>query len=468
MNIDISLLSIQNPWWPREKDNDHFSGLKFDPIIYDYSRQKVRWLPSLVKDFDFQPGQIYLLQGPQGSGKTTALKLLIQKLVKEKKIPVEDIFYYSCFNLDTFEQLNEVIKTYLHWRGDGESRQFYIFIDKITLLKDWSAGLKHLRQAGRLKKASLVLSGYVLSGKTEAKKENPIIRQTIFSLDFLQMLSIINPELANKVNQENYSHYQKKLEYYLDVYLLTGGHIVAINSYLEHGAVSQQVYQNQLNLLIADIAKLGRDTSLVRQVLEYLVGCLGQPVGYQTIAKQTKAKTHLTIAEYLEILESLFVVKPVYQQADGEPASRKAKKFYFYDPFLFWLYYGFVHGSLNYWQFSREGLQRSDILSKIEHNAVFSHLAKFQAEVAPDIDIHYWRDNIKKQEINFVLKNKSKQLGVCVCSDFAEEQIAKKVLTENKFKQGIIISQDRHEENTSIKILPLTYFLLFYKNYLKK
>ncbi len=461
MNIDLDLLAIQNPWWQVKKIGSHFSGLKFDPVIYFYSQQKIKWQPPLVSVLKLKPGQIYLLQGPQGTGKTTAQKLIIKELIEEKKVKPEDVFYYSCFNLDTFEQLNEVIKTYLHWRDNEDVH--YIFIDKITILKNWHQGIRHIQQAGRLKNSSLVLSGYTMSGQINSGKDE-IIRLNVFPLDFSQVLDLLNPELTAKINPDNFQHYHKRLEYYLDIYLLTGGYVSAVNSYLEHGAVSQQIYQNQLNWLIADIAKLGRDPILTRQVLERLVLNLGRPLGYQTIAKKTKAKTHLTVAEYLDILESLYVVKAVYQQATGEP-SRKAKKFYFYDPFLFWLYYGFVHGALDYWQFARERLHQDDLLSGVVDNAVFSHLAKCQAEERSGAQIYYWRDSVKKHELTFVWQDGRRAIPIAVCPDQPAEERAEKIILDQGFKQGIIISQRRLEDKHGIKIMPLTYFLLFYRRF---
>ena len=42
----------------------------------------------------------------------------------------------------------------------------------------------------------------------------------------------------------------------------------------------------------------------------------------------------------------------------------------------------------------------------------------------------------------------------------------KKIFTGAGFKRGIIISKDRTELRGAIKVLPLTYFLMFYRDYL--
>ena len=455
MEINLELLSIQNPWWQG-------TSLEFDPVIEVYSRQSLRVRPEILDRFNFKKDCIYTWQGARGVGKTTAIKLLIKELIEDKKINPKNIFYYSCHNIDTYEQLNELIKIFLAWRQDKKAKKF-ILIDEITIIKNWEKGINYLAKAGKFKDVSVFLVGSNLS-KNELAKEAD--NKIIASFDFSDFIKLINPDLGKKLNKKNYPSYAKQLDYYLDIYNLTGGFISSLNSFKDKGAVDQKIYSNYLYWLIADLAKIGRDVLLLRQIMEQVLFSLGRPVGYKTIARRTKARTHLTVAEYLNILESMFALKLVYQSdSKGKISTSKAKKVYFRDPFLFWIFYSYIHGSLNYWQFSRQRLHRQDVFLVLVENVVFSHLIKDETLKDWGQRVTYWRDNIKKQEINFLVKTNKKITPILIRYNKEIKEQDKKIFTQAGFKDGIIISQDKLDLTKKIKIIPLTYFLLFYKGF---
>ncbi|MDD5291100.1 MAG: ATP-binding protein [Patescibacteria group bacterium] len=468
MDIDLELLSIQNPWWRQLGTGERLiKSLDFDPVIKSFASQPLKWKPKILSELDLGRDNTYVLYGGRGLGKTTILKLLIKKLVIEKKTEPDNIFYYSCHNLDTYEELNELVKIFLNWRRTETDKRLFIFIDEISLIKNWPKGFYYLAKAKKLKKVTVVLASSRWE-KFSNKAENlPTRDKIIASLDFAEFVRLFNPKLSAKVNKNNYKNYQDQLEYYLDIYFLTGGFLPCLNSFQKEGMISQNIYNDYFYSLTADIAKLGRDVILLRQILEQVILNLGQPLGYKTIAHRTKAKIHLTIAEYLEILESMFVIKMVYQSdSKGKPTSRKAKKIYFIDPFLFWLFYSHINGSLDYWQTSRERLHRQDVFNALVENVVFSHLVK-NGNGGGKERLTYWRDNIRKQEISFLVHQGKKIMPVLLHYGREIEDKDLKIFKQAGFGQGIIISRERMENKDNIKILPLTYFLLFHKELLK-
>lgn len=465
MEINFSSLAIQNPWWSidkRGKIKKSNVSLGFDPVLYDFAESSIKWQPRILAEVDFSQDHIYFLQGPPGVGKTTAVKLMIRNLITHEKVNSDNVFYYSGSNFYTFEQLNEAIKVFLAWRRpNGTKERLYIFIDEIEFIKNWDKGIKHLWEAGRLKNTTLVIIGAIFNKKPLDKI---IINKIITTLDFPEFLNLINPKLAER-SPGQYQAFAQQLDFYLDIYFLTGGYPSAINSYKKHGAVSQAIYNNYLSWLMYDMARLGRDIILLKQILEQLLHNFGQPIGYQTIAKKTKAKTHQTIAEYFNILESTFFIKAVYQTESGQrPTSRKAKKLYFYDPFIFCLIYSFEHGSLNYWQFSREQLLESTFHQQLVENIILNHLS--QVDLNSE-NVFYWRDNVKKWQIDFIVKAGRKLTPLLIRYDQPIGELEEKIFRAAGFKQGIIISRNELKFNSPYKIIPLTYFLLFYKSLIK-
>jgi len=447
MDLNLELLLIQNSWW-------NGKSLKFDPVIEQYERQALKWRPAVLDKINLNQDNVYCLYGVKGAGKTTLLKLTIKKLIEEDKINPNNIFFYSCHNLDSYEQLNEMIKLFLSLKVENKMRR-YIFIDEITMIKNWQKGIDYLIKAAKLINTTVILSAS--SSITAKTKLNSIKNIVINNLTFNEYANLINPEFFKNLTQKNYLHQQGKLEYYLDIYLLTGGFISAINDYKENGTIRQNIYSSFLNWFLTYIARSNRDIILTRQIIEKLILNLGQPIGYKTLTHKTKAKTHLTAAEYLNILESMFVIKTVFQADDGA-GSRKAKKVYFQDPFMFWLFYSYIHGSLNYYQLARERLHDEKVFTALVENVVFSQLIKNE-----EIKINYWRDNIKKKEINFLVKQEKNIIPILIRYNKEINQTDLNIFKQAGFKKGIIISKDKLENKNGISIMPLTYFLLFYK-----
>ncbi len=477
MEINLDLLSIQNPWW-------RGAGLKNDPLVKVYQESPLEIIENIINNFDLEKDHIYSVRGARGLGKSTIIKILINDLIENKKINPHNILYYSCQNIDTYEQLNEIIKIFLNNRKIEKESRIYIFIDEVTLVKNWEKGIEFLKQAGRLKNITLFLVGSTLYNGDDKKNRNrvsaSVLKKTktniLTSLNFVDFIKLLNPEFGHKVISDNkqsgdkkikFVSYFKNFDYYLDIYCLTGGYISSIIDFKDHGNVNREIYSNYLYWLIGDIAKMKRDVSLLRHIMEQILLNLGKPIGYKTIARNTKAKTHLTVEEYLNILESMLSVKLVYQSdLKGSVHKSKAKKVYFRDPFLFWLYYSYIYGAIDHWQFSREHLHKEDVYLALIENVIFSHLIKDESIEDWGKRITFWRDNIHKQEIDFLVNSKKKTTPILIRYNKEIEEKDYKMLEKNGFKKGVIISRDVLKLDEKIKIVPLAYFLLYYKDFI--
>jgi predicted AAA+ superfamily ATPase len=89
-------------------------------------------------------------------------------------------------------------------------------------------------------------------------------------------------------------------------------------------------------------------------------------------------------------------------------------------------------------------------------------------QIAPGEDnIFYWRDNAKKYQIEFIVKAGKKSVPILIRYGAETGEAEAKIFRSAGFKQGIIISRDELRLDSDYKIVPLDYFLLFYRELVK-
>ncbi len=449
MKIAIKKLTIQNPWWEGE-------ALEYDPVLEEYDSKKLQWQWKVFQGSELNKDRIYLIQGTRGLGKTTLLKNLIRQLLNKQKISPNRVLYYACYNLSGFEELNDIVKAFIKdRRSRNQNKRLYLFLDEAVMVKKWQHGLKQLKKSGLLKNVTIICSGSL----AEQSIEKDVEVKHILPLSFFEFLSLNRPDLVNNKIKKS-----KSLEYYLDAYFLTGGFPSAINDFYFNNTVRQKIYDDFLYWLLADIAFTGRDIFLARQILAGIVSSAGEPVGYKTLIRNTKAKTHLTAQDYLGILERMFGIRLVYQYENGGGISTsRFKKIYFGDPFLFWLFYCYTNDSLHYWRYARQSLHRYDVFKFLTKQVVFNHLTKL-----PNFpDITYWRDVHRKEEIDFLVFLKNKTMPVMLVNENRGVSQCQRILKRLGFRQGVIIGVDNNKSSGNIQTVGLLEFLLNFSRYFK-
>jgi hypothetical protein len=434
--MNIGRLSIQNPWWQGES-------LEYDPVLEESDSKKKFFNWKIFQESDWLRDNIYLVQGPRGIGKTTLFKNRIRDLLESEGFSPFRIFYYSCYNLSELGELEEAIKTFIKdSRRRKEKKRLYVFLDEATAIKDWQYGLSRLKKSGLFKNVTVVCSGSM----AERSVRPEIKVKDIHPLSFRRFVSLSRPELEGRTPAG------KILDYYLDAYFLTGGFPSAINDFYINNTVKQNIYDNFLYWLIADITFAGRDMFLAGQILKNILSTAGRPTGYKTLAEETKAKTHATIKDYIDIFERMFGIRIAYHIDDHRSLnSSKAKKIYFRDPLLFWLFYCYTNNSLHYWRLSRQRLHRYDIFQYLSEQVVFDHLAKMKGIKM----VGYKRDIYRHEEIDFLAVTARGSIPVMVANPNKKSAESKEILKRAGFRQGIIVGDDK-DAGGKIKTVPLT------------
>ncbi|MCK5493333.1 MAG: ATP-binding protein [Candidatus Omnitrophica bacterium] len=469
--VDLELLKEQNPWWiAKEK-------IKEDVNIEKLSRVKYIWHPKVMDSFNLERDVIYTLRGSRQIGKSTTLKLLVERLLSDNQ--KENICYFTCNNIDNYKELIDILRVYLDWIENDKRK--YIFIDEVTFVKSWTRAIKHLKDIGKLKNCTMILTGsnahdlkYEVERMPGRRGEDAELDKILFPLSFKEYIEFVNPEinlkfLDIKSAQKNYPFYKKELRKYLDVFLLTGGFITAVNNFAANRKISVDIYQQYLSWVLGDLAKLGKRESCSRQIFEQVIKSMTTNIGFDTIAKKTSIDSHITVGDYLDVMESNFIVKLLYQIDMNKklPVFRRTKKIYFQDMFLFWVFLGYVNGLSDYYSGSKTRLNDVLLKSKLIENLVMTSLMRLENSVNWSNIVFFFRTT-NQAEVDFVIKGHNSEL-LPIEVKYQDKVSLRDFLNLNKInkQKGIIISKDDFWVQKDKWIIPVEVFLLIWGDCLK-
>jgi len=462
--VELELLKEQNPWW-QAKEN-----IANDVNIEKLSKLKYQWHPGIIDSFDLGKDVIYTLRGSRQIGKTTLLKLLVNKLLADN--PKENVFYFTCNNIDNYNELIDVFRIYFEWTNNLLRK--YIFVDEITFVKEWTRGIKHLADIGKLKNCAVILTGsnshdlrYEVERMPGRRGQDAQLDKIMFPVSFREYVSFENKKIASEIYDipsalKNYPYFKKEIEKCLNNYLLTGGFIQSINSFGANQKIDQDIYLQYLSWVLGDLAKMGKRETYSRQIFDQVLKSITTNIGFDTIAKKTTIESHLTVGEYLETMESSFIIKILYQIdiARKLAVSRRTKKIYFQDMFLLWVFLGYVFGLTDYFTGSRNRLGDNLFKAKLIEQVVMSHLLRLEDSVNWANRVFFSR-SVNQAEVDFVIRHQDASL-------FPIEVKYKSDVTLGDFlhldkinnKRGVLISKDTLLVKKNKLILPAGLFLL--------
>lgn len=474
MNFTIQQLKSQNPWW------DHPDFINQDYHIEILNNQKIKWYPKILSQFKLNSDNVYTLRGARQIGKTTSLKILIKELL-EKKVKQTNIFYYSCNNIDHYQDFIKILNVYLNWLAEMENRsRIYIFIDEITFVKNWERAIKYFVDLGKLKNVFMVLTGsnaydlkYGVERLPGRRGKDADLDKIFYPLSFSEFVELTNKNIIEKFQKKKiadltplYQFYQNDLQKLLNQYLLTGGFISTVNDFVKKKKIDFNKYSEYLNWTLGDLAKLDRRESVARSIIAEIIKTATSSLGWDTIAKKT-AVSHTTVSEYTEILELIFILKTVYQVNlnSGLLELRKNKKIYFTDPFIFWSFFGWTIGWGDYFKESKIMMSDGQFRSKFIESIVFAHLLKLEKSFEFGNKIFFHKS---KKEIDFILRKEKKNflpIEMKYQSNISDKDFA--VIKKSGFKKGFVITKDFINLKGNFKFIPVELFLLEFEKFVK-
>jgi uncharacterized protein len=356
-------ISRFNPWWREagwEANDPHLRRLDASPV---------RFAAPQVDAIDLGAPAVHVLRGPRQAGKSTDLKLLVQRALGGGAEP-RQIVYLS---LDLLEDrppsaLVESVNRALDLAVGGTGLRL-ILLDEVTSAGLWQTAVKALWDEGRIDRDVVVCTGSSAADLAEGTAERLPGRRgsgrdlLVLPQDFgsfsraldatippspgLTVAEILASE-GREMLREVHMHLPV-LQRTLERFLLFGGLPAAVAE-ASAGRVepSEEVQRVLWDSLIREVQRRGASVPAAQALLERVSRSLGSKLSWSKMAREMavplgrprrRARDRSdprTVQSYIELLAVNYFALIVYfwKQDSGSGDLAKDKKIYFGDPLL--------------------------------------------------------------------------------------------------------------------------------------
>ncbi len=302
-----------NPWWERTLENTLIP--------------RPQELDRLVKHLEND--QIIFLTGLRRVGKTSIMKLLIEKLISIQRVDSSRILYIS---LDDYSLLKnsilDIVEEFRKIHDISFTEKVFLFLDEITYKNDFEIQLKNLYDLHNCKVfASSSSSSLMRREKWLLTGRN--LTFEVLPLDFDEFLTFRNISLSKAD-----THLFDK---YFDQYLESGG----IPEYVLH---SDPAYLNELvnDIILKDISAVNniRHPKVLQDFFMLMMERAGKQMSINKVAAILGISVD-TAARYFELFVKAYLIYPVTRYGKTNERLLAPKKIYAPDTGIKTLFTGF-------------------------------------------------------------------------------------------------------------------------------
>lgn len=457
-------IAARNPWW------GSLDGFASDPHLQRLAQAPFQRSPSALQTIRASEPNVYTLRGPRQVGKTTLLKQLASRLVREEAWDPRLVVYYPLDLADRPQQLVDLVLRVKSAYPPGRGKRWCFLLDEVSALPDWQRGIKYLRDNTDAAEDCFVLTGSSAldirrGGERLPGRRGPgtDLDKVLLPLSFPEYLEATRPGLRPKVSFALHGSltdevipalregvlYLDELQRALAEYAGVGGFPVAVADFLRTGSVSARTLSTLWDIVAGDVERWGRKRIETLRLLGRLTRSLGSPLDWHSLAVDMGV-TLPTAASYAEFLADAFLLLIVYyRELDGSVSARKGKKLYAVDSLIARLPNAVEGSALPNLPAVIENLVGMALFRACESDLVES----FRLPQA----LCFWRST-SGREIDFLAGQRPNQLPVEV--KYQNRVSARDTLTiRNALGRGIVLSKSDFDLDGPVPIVPAAVFL---------
>jgi hypothetical protein len=334
------------------------------------AEQPVRLPARMVDEIDLRAPGLHTLRGPRQVGKSTDLKLLVQRALEEGRRPRQVIYLQvDLLYGQPIAELDATVDTAKRLARAGAGS--LVLLDEVTSLDGWDIGVKAMWDTGVLRGDTVVATGSSAAelyrgvaerwpGRRGAGEDHLVLPQSFADFSRALFPAIpVSPRLragelvapAHRDVLDELRLHLPQLSQAFDLYLRFGGLPAAVAEAVSGRALpSQQTMRIINDSLVREVQRRGAGEVAAQAMLERIARSLGSRVSWTALAEDmgvplgTVARARrvppsgATVREYVEFLAAGYLVMVLYAwKADlaGTDVARE-KKLYFGDPLLYW------------------------------------------------------------------------------------------------------------------------------------
>jgi uncharacterized protein len=418
MPLTDDQIVAQNPWWSQT------AWAATDRQLARLSKQPVRLPTGLVDEIDLARAGIHMFRGPRQVGKTTDLKLLVQRALKEGR-ESRSVIYLT---LDLIEDqphaelARTVTRAKMLARHAGPS---LVLLDEVTGVPRWQTAVKAIWDDGTIDEDVVVCTGSSaidlqrgaaerLPGRRGAGQDHLVLPQSFASFATavnhtvppspdMTIAQMLTPDgqaalLDSRIHAPALSNG-------LSLYMKFGGLPAAVAEAANgEPQPSEEVKRVLYDSLIKEVQRRGASIPAAQALLERVLRSLGSRTDWSKMAREmdvplgsSRVVNHHTLRNYIELMASGYLLFIVYFWRTGSHTNSLSseKKVFFADPLLHTISLANAPGS------------GPDIPAVVENAVGLALYRRYEPEermiesfLSPD-RLHSWR-TARAGEIDFV------------------------------------------------------------------
>ncbi|MEX1112603.1 MAG: ATP-binding protein [Candidatus Andersenbacteria bacterium] len=387
------------------------------------ARQKHLHSRAAVVDIDTVSPEIVDLVGPRRSGKSSILKLLIQKLGLTDEylfINFEDPFFIENNQASVIEQLVDV------YREHFSKTLKYIFLDEVQEIQGWERAVRKLRDGTDYKVFITGSSSKLLSGELASALTGRHRSYSIFPLSFREYLTWRG---VGADTPKDVAVSETQIAKLWQEFIKSGGFPEAV---LQHSRELLQEYF--FDIIERDvIARYNiREQSELQRMAVYMLTNATKLVSIASL-KKAFGLSYRSVSTYLDYLTDAFLVFPLPQFSYSLKTQQKSlKKWYAVDT-----------GMAN-----AVAVRFSEDSGRQLENTVYIELMRH------DNDLYYYKTKTKREVDFVVVADQQVQQLIQVAWSIEDEKTRKRELTalfdamkELNIDKGMLLTNSAETEN---------------------